>query len=332
MKKFCIIGAGWYGCHIGLFLKDKGHEVTILEKNKNIFLGSSGYNQFRLHKGFHYPRSSQTISEVIKNFKKFYNKYRKFVYFPKNNYYCIAKKKSLIDTLTYEIIFKSHKIKFKKKYNKHFKNVEGTYTVNEGVIKNNKIINFYKKKLKKNIFFNKKILDIKKIQKKFDYVLDCTNHTFLKKSGNNFNYVLTISAVYKKKPKKNVFPITIMDGKLPSLYPYSDQKNFYTLTHSKYTHIKKFKSFKELENFKSQITKKEIKKITKKMENSIIKYYPDFSKNFKYQKYFFSYKVLPREKTDKRSTIILKKENVISCTSPKISNIFTFQDYVAKLL
>ena len=30
-----------------------------------------------------------------------------------------------------------------------------------------------------------------------------------------------------------------MDGELPSIYPYADKKNMFTLTHSKFTHIKK---------------------------------------------------------------------------------------------
>ena len=63
-----IIGAGWYGCHIGLYLKQQGHDIKIFEKNSDIFLGSSGSNQFRLHTGYHYPRSSETISETKKNF------------------------------------------------------------------------------------------------------------------------------------------------------------------------------------------------------------------------------------------------------------------------
>ena len=54
-KNFCIIGAGWYGCHIGLFLKNLGNKVKIFEKEKDIFLGSSGYNQFRLHSRFSLP-------------------------------------------------------------------------------------------------------------------------------------------------------------------------------------------------------------------------------------------------------------------------------------
>ena len=114
-------------------------------KKKDIFKGSSGYNQFRLHTGFHYPRSSDTIKETKENYKKFIKLYKKFIFFPKNNIYCIAKKKSLIDSKTYEIIMKSHKLKFKKKKNFLLQNVEATYNCNEAVILNEKLIKFYKK-------------------------------------------------------------------------------------------------------------------------------------------------------------------------------------------
>ena len=33
-QKICIVGAGWYGCHLGLYLKEKGYTVKIFEKGK----------------------------------------------------------------------------------------------------------------------------------------------------------------------------------------------------------------------------------------------------------------------------------------------------------
>ena len=215
-KNFCIIGAGWYGCHIGLYLKDKGHNVKIFEKESRIFSGSSGFNQFRLHKGFHYPRSSETIDEIKKNYKRFIKKYKNFIYYPKNNLYCIAKKISLIDAKTYERILNSHNLKYKKKLNHKLSNIEAAYCVNEGVIQNEKIIDFYKKNLKKNLILNSNIKDIKKIKNEYDFIIDCTNNTFNNNFGEDFNYVLTISSIYKRKNKAST-PITIMDGELPSL-------------------------------------------------------------------------------------------------------------------
>ena len=69
-KKIAIIGAGWFGCYLAYILKKK-FEVKIFEKEKNIFLGASGNNQNRLHRGFHYPRSFKTIQESKNGYKKF---------------------------------------------------------------------------------------------------------------------------------------------------------------------------------------------------------------------------------------------------------------------
>lgn len=333
-KNFCIIGAGWYGCHIALYLKEKGHTVKLHEKEKNIFYGASGFNQFRLHNGFHYPRSFDTINEIKKNYKRFIKEYKRFITFPKNNLYCIAKKYSLIDAKTYENILNSHSLNYKKKLNHKFTNIESAYVINEGVIQNNKVINFYKKKLKKNLILNSNIdkNKLKKLSGDYDYVIDCTNNTFTQKLNKEFNYLLTISSIYKKKENIICNPITVMDGELPSLYPYSDKKGYFTLTHAKYTHIKKFKSFKLLNDYRKNMSKNYLVNIINQMEKGIILFYPEFKKNLIPKGYFLSYKVLPNESSAKRSIFIKKKQNFISVSSPKITNIFTFEDYLKKII
>ena len=55
-----------------------------------------------------------------------------------------------------------------------------------------------------------------------------------------------------------------MDGELPSLYPYSSKRKTFTLTHSKYTHIKNFKTYEKLSKFKKNISKKQVNSIRKK--------------------------------------------------------------------
>ena len=49
--KIAIIGGGWTGCHLAISLSKKGHDVTILERNTDIFQGVSGNFGIRLHKG-----------------------------------------------------------------------------------------------------------------------------------------------------------------------------------------------------------------------------------------------------------------------------------------
>ena len=69
--KICIVGAGWYGCHIALILKKAGHDVTLVEKNDEIFKGVSADRGIRLHAGPHYPRSKETRKGCHINFQRF---------------------------------------------------------------------------------------------------------------------------------------------------------------------------------------------------------------------------------------------------------------------
>ena len=67
--KVAIVGAGFYGTYIGYKLsKINNLKVDLFEKNKNICLEVAQNNQYRLHTGFHYPRSINTINQTIKGF------------------------------------------------------------------------------------------------------------------------------------------------------------------------------------------------------------------------------------------------------------------------
>ena len=332
-KNIAIIGAGWYGCHLGLYLKSKKINFKIFEKKKDIFLGSSGFNQFRAHLGYHYPRSSKTINEIKLNFTKFKKKYKKYLHFPKNNYYSIAKKKSLIDFETYLKILKSHNLKYKIIKKLNFINndsIEGVVKSEEGVILNNKLIKFLRKELSINLILNQKIKNYSEL-KNYDYIIDCTNNTLANNFKGLIKYVLTISFIYKSKVK-NISPLTVMDGELPSLYPYAEKKNFFTLTHSKYTHIKQFNSFSKLDEYKKKLSKKKINQLSQLSKQSISKFYKNFDKLFKYKGHFLSYKVLPNENSDLRPTFYKKSKKIISLFSPKISNIFSAEKIIDKYL
>ena len=332
IKKILIIGAGWYGCHLGLFFKKKGMNVSIYEKESDIFLGSSGFKQFRLHNGYHYPRSAATITEVKKNYTKFKKVYKKFIKFPKNNIYAIAKNKSLIDYQTFTNILKINKLKFKEKKFNFLKNIEGSIISDEGVFLNDKIKHFFKRSLKDNICYKKEIQNLESYKKNFNWVIDCTNNTLKNNHLNEVEYILTISFIYMVKNNQKVFPLTVMDGELPSIYPYSDKQNYFTLTHAKYTHIKKFNRYKDLINYRNRLNPNIITLHKELSEKSICNYYKDFKKKFLFKGHFLSYKILPKDASAKRGTYFTKNKNLLTVFSPKISNIFSAEKYLEKII
>lgn len=77
--KIGIIGGGWNGCHLALVLTKKGHDVTILERNDDIFQAVSGSFGIRLHKGPHYPRSDKTRERCRETHHRFCRTYPELV-------------------------------------------------------------------------------------------------------------------------------------------------------------------------------------------------------------------------------------------------------------
>ena len=63
-KSICIIGGGFYGCYIAKRIKEnfKNINIEIYEKNTDLITEAGKNNQYRLHLGFHYPRSKRTRS------------------------------------------------------------------------------------------------------------------------------------------------------------------------------------------------------------------------------------------------------------------------------
>ena len=74
-RKVAVIGGGIFGCTIASNLSKEGINVDLFEKNKSIISQASYSNQYRIHRGYHYPRSKETALQSkigSKTFKKHY--------------------------------------------------------------------------------------------------------------------------------------------------------------------------------------------------------------------------------------------------------------------
>ena len=333
-KKIALIGGGFYGCYIANKIKKlvKNCEVHIFEKNSTLMSEAGFNNQYRLHRGFHYPRSKETINQTNKGSSIFFKEFKKFLYFPKENYY-IVHKKSKVKLDEYLKTFSKHNISFKKeniknlKFLKNQKQFEGVINTQEGVILLDKLAPHFRKIIKKNckIFFNSKVVEIN------------SNRISIKSSKGikYFNYDLIINSSFTdlnlglKKPfkvkyelaamlrcknfLKKTIGITIVDGPFISVYPCN--KNELTISSVKYTPYKKFNNLNNLRKFK-----------LKKNDYKIIKYniikdaqkYVDI-KEIKKLKFVIAPKVkLIKDKNDVRTTEYKKNKNIISILCGKL--------------
>lgn len=66
-----VIGGGFYGSMLALFLAREKNKVILIEKEKDLLLRASYNNQARVHNGYHYPRSFMTAIRSHANYRRF---------------------------------------------------------------------------------------------------------------------------------------------------------------------------------------------------------------------------------------------------------------------
>ena len=342
LKKIIIIGSGWFGCHIASILKEK-YNVTIIEKNNNIFDNSSYYNQNRLHLGYHYCRNYNTRKLCKQKYERFLEKYQLLVDDIDKNYYVISNN-SILDYQTFINIYNYEKYDFEILENIYLDNIDGNIIdVKEKIINSEKAKSYFKEELK-NItqIFNTKVANYTKLDNKImvetenkdiyecDILLDCT-YNQLGLSKKKYIYENTISLLFEKKKESFLNALTIMDGEFSSLYPRDILNNIYTLTDVENTPLIKSICYKDIENY--QITENIILNVKEKMIKKIELYYPDFQDNFQYKGYFLSKKTKMLSFSDSRDITVEEIEkNVLTVNCGKIYGIFDWEDYVINYL
>lgn len=143
-----IIGAGIYGIEASMHPKLENKKVLIIEKENDIFLGASYTNQARLHNGYHYPRSYETVQEVVDTFESFAKKYEFAINSKFKSIYAIAKEGSQVNAEQFEKFCDDFKIPYKRvNPDLYFKpnTVEAAYETVEYVFDSQKTKQFYLK-------------------------------------------------------------------------------------------------------------------------------------------------------------------------------------------
>jgi len=337
-KKIAIIGAGWFGCHIGNELKEK-FEVSIFEKENDIFKNGSGNNTNRLHLGFHYPRSKITRKMSFEGYQKFINFYPKFSKPLNNNIYAIANDSAnMMTAKAYEKSIKESKLNFSNISLKdiNLKNIKKAYNTNERQIDHNKAKKFFKKNLKKNIFFKKNIKFIKKIDNRykidnkiFDYVINCSWQQSFKLSDFNLTYEHCLVSLFRAKNKKH-HSYTIMDGPFYTLLQWSN--NIFALYSVKDSRVLVSKNFKKVNNSLKKLSNNDEINVKNKIVNGFLKFYPNFEKNFIFVKNLNSIRTITKNKKDARICVVKNKDNFINILSGKIDHIFYAYEEVLKCI
>lgn len=220
--KALVIGGGIFGSTASVSLSNSGYQVELHEKENNVMECASSINQYRLHKGYHYPRSIETATECIKGLKTFKRKYEQSVLNGNiEHYYCIASEDSLITSEEY--------LQFLNKCNldyeivENLKNTSLTVKVDEELFDSKVLKSLVSKKLLSNrvkVVTNYKstIDDINN----FDVVVSATysNTNEYLDNKTKYQFELCEKPVVKLPNEYKNKSIVVMDGPFMCLDPY----------------------------------------------------------------------------------------------------------------
>ena len=105
--KIAIAGAGIYGATAAIRLAEQGHRVTLFDP-LGIMQAASAINQYRVHSGYHYPRSPETIRETLEARAEFIAAFAPAIVRNSRHYYAIPREGSRTPPDEYENIMRSH--------------------------------------------------------------------------------------------------------------------------------------------------------------------------------------------------------------------------------
>tara|TARA_B100002019_G_C21272951_1_gene603467 strand:+ start:74 stop:1084 length:1011 start_codon:yes stop_codon:yes gene_type:complete len=332
--KIAILGSGWYGCHIANILRHKDIEFIIIDKNSEIFDGSSRRGQNRLHLGFHYPRCAATIKQTIYGFDKFIHQYGFLTKEVNENLYLISKSESYLNYDLYKNIMITSGLEFLEVTNQYkdiFTNCSGVIRVQEKQILTEKAKNYFAEQFSShfqgNTYVDKSIL--KQLRKDFDLIIDCSWGSISKHLYNDLFFEPCIYFYYREKNNNNR-AITVMDGPFFSIYPYN--KDIVTVTSVKETPIARCKSNEESVEKIKYFSKKDIEEKQVLFEAEILKNYPGFKNDYEYVSHEFSIKSKIESDIASRYSFINQDGNLLSIFSGKIDSIYSVEKQLLSLL
>ena len=324
MKKVIIIGAGIHGLTVGIELAKAGFGVTIIDKNPEIFQGTSGATHNRAHLGYHYPRSVETAEECIKGLNDFKEKYPKSIVEDFISYYMIEKSGN-ISLKEYENFCKKINIPFQLGWpdqshlNKEL--IEGGTVTTEPIFDVNQLKLALLNEVKDfniKLILSAELVDFEKSKDSYLLIYKTDEQTFTGvyadivinatyAYSNNVLKILDLEEDYKNYKiqytevivvESNVAlpSITIMDGPFCSIMKYAGTDNQYLLYD-----VKNSTLYEEENYFMRDI---KIESNFDKIKDHFSKYFP-FVNDLKYVESWRGQRPIPLEITnDARSTSI----------------------------
>ncbi len=333
--KVAVIGAGAFGCTIAAKLSENGVAVDLFESNTDIVQGATALNQYRVHRGYHYPRSIETALETRLATDTFVKEFPECIIKKNRHFYSIAKDGSLVSPTDY--------LEFCKKAGLQYRLVEPpsylrphkvalTIEADEYLYDPNIFRSLLRKRLEKHpvniIYKDATTVDLSA----YSYVIASAysaNNRIVELFGEEpqeIQYELCEKLLVKLPPEYQNNSIVIMDGPFMCADPYADTEfhvlgNVVKAIHCDYTGIQQVWE-ERLARYlnKGLIAAPKVTNFAKQIEHGN-EYMIDFEKAHHIASMYTVRAVLPRrDHDDARPSLVTRiNEKLISVFSGKVN-------------
>jgi hypothetical protein len=335
--KVAIVGAGIYGTTAAIKLADKGYHIDLFEKYDNILSATSGINQYRVHRGYHYPRSKETILSCKDNESSFIKYYNAAIINDVEHYYSIATEDSFTTPRDYLHVLDECKLQWE--IVDPMPNCDLTVKIKESLYAPDALRKICMDRIRAcniNLFLNSKVNSLDELSEyKYKVISTYSSLNDFDKVEKDYQFELCEKPLFILPNKYKNKSIVVMDGPFMCFDPYGFTKyhvggNVVHAIHS--SNIGKKAIVPPA--YKNYINKGIIKdpKLTNvpRFIESAKKFFPDIEKAIHVGSMYTVRTVLPnKDDTDARPTIVEFKDDTIVLFSGKVGNCVAAAEEIA---
>jgi hypothetical protein len=227
--KALVVGGGVFGLTSAIELSNNGYLVDVKEKSDSIMSGASSINQYRLHKGYHYPRSKETAQECLDGLYSFKRKYEDcIVNGGITHMYSIASDDSMVSGEEYKKFLDDMNLSYYER--EPMPNCDLTIVADEELFCPKKLSDSLQKKVWSshiNIETNTEVKSLDKLKEKYDIVVVATysNINQLLDKKREYQFEVCEKPVVRLPKIFEDISIVIMDGPFMCLDPYENENH-----------------------------------------------------------------------------------------------------------
>jgi hypothetical protein len=326
--RFRILGSGWYGCHLGAALLERGHDVEIHESGPHVFCGASGKIPARLHGGAHYPRSHKTRAACQRHTAEFMAKYGFLTRGVPVNLYAIAEHESYVDFDQYTATLRGE-FDFIPVFDTNefgLRNVEGAILTGERHILANAARAHFEKLLDGHVALLFKPDEASETE--FDFTIDCT---FCANGDAGVDRYEPCLVLLLEGPTDRA--VTIMDGPFPSLYPWDPERRLSSLSSALFTPFSKtIRTYAEARAMLDNLPADEIRSRTMAMLDSMLHFYPGITE-YTFADFMLSIRAMPKSGADTRLVDVVQAgPRLLRVRAGKIDAVLDAERQVMELI